>query len=1163
MMVVSSVSSWGGPAIEVKAAGASVSLVNPGFEEANMNGWTVTDETYSNIKNSKSDAHSGDNSFNYWYGTSYKFSLSQQLTGLDAGTYELRAWASGGGGETLLKLYAKEPGNGSAVWTTDMTNTGYNKWKQYTVGNIEVDSSGALEIGFEVDAPGETWGYFDDIELVRTDLAIPYDPNDFIKGVDISTLQAIEDAGVKYYEDGEEKDLLTILKDHGVNYIRLRLWNDPKESGQAPDGSYYNDKAHTIAMAKRVKDAGFKLLLDFHYSDKWAHPGQQVKPAAWKDLSYDELLEAVYDYTSDVLTELDTAGAYPDMVQIGNEINTGIIHPEGSTSNFDQMVQLLNQGIQAVRDTTPAGQDTQIMLHLAEGGKNGVFVDFFNKIDQAGGLDYDIIGISYYPYWHGTFYDLKDNMDKLVARYKKPVVVAETAYAFTPENGDGLANNVGVKEIETVGLPATEDNQKLVVETVMNTVASVEGHQGLGVFYWEPAWLKEVGWTTGEGNAWENQAMFDFKGHALSSLDAFKYVPGSLSTQPILVYPSTGVTVFKGEAPVLPDKADVQYNDGSMISADVVWDPIPADKLNQSGKFTLTGTVSGISQKAKIEITVKDQINYAKNYSFENGNLSDWILTGPSGVGKVTEDTGNAVSGKHAFNYWYDQDFAYELTQTVTGLPNGTYTLKAWVSGEKEDISTNKIHSAFELFAKDSSGLKQKADIETTGWNLWKQYTVNNIRVTDGVLTIGFNVEATAGMWGWIDDIELVQAVTPADPSTPTAPSTGSSPGSSPATTAPSTAVSSDNAGKIVTVTPEQLKPAGEGVVSLSVPAGASEVNLPVTAVSVVGDSSLEVKNEALSLVIPNEVLKKLIESAGGAADWSISLKLKQASADMVRQALEQAAGAAADATNIEPAGPMYDFHLSITASGSSAQELAKFDTPITITMNASEGADPNITGIYYLAPDGGLEYIPGTWKDGKITAQITHFSQYAVLKIMKRFQDVTDAHWAYTVVSSLAAKQIVAGTADGSFEPNREVTRAEFAAMLARALKLEPRNTTSFTDVSPDAWYADAVMAGYEAGILTGSDKGLFKPHEKITRQEMAVMVIRAYEMRQGSAAPAAQGLGIYKDEELISPWALPAVQAAYNLGLIKGQGQLYLAPRSMLSRAEAAQIVERLLNL
>ncbi|MBB6693227.1 glycosyl hydrolase 53 family protein [Cohnella xylanilytica] len=584
---------------------------------------------------------------------------------------------------------------------------------------------------------------------------------EFIKGADISTLQAIEDAGGKYYENGQEKDLLAILKDRGVNYIRLRLWNDPVEA----DG--YNDKAHVIEMAKRVKEAGLKLLLDFHYSDFWADPGKQVKPAAWSSLGYDELKKAVYDYTTEVLGELEAEGAYPDMVQVGNEINSGMLLPDGSVSDYDKLAGLLAEGIRGVRDTTPPGQETKVMLHLAEGGNNGVFRGFFDAMTQRN-VDFDVIGFSYYPFWHGTLGQLKNNLNDIAARYGKEVVVAETSYGYTLADGDGWANSFGQAEADEAGFPATVEGQKRLVTTVMNTVAHVPDGLGLGVFYWEPAWIPvpknakgeyQAGWKSKEGNAWDNQAMFDFKGNALDSLDAFAFEPGDLpDVLPVSVKAPEGVTVpanasVEEASARLPESVDVLFNEGSFRAVPVAWSAIDPEALTRIGTFELTGTVQDIGETVRIAVTVSAYKNVLGNPGFEEDyDFGGWTLTGTPGAAKVKEDSGNAYSGTHAVNYYAASDFAFELAQKATGLVNGRYVLKARVSGGGGERSLR-------LFASGLGGEPATGDnVANTGWKNWNEPALA-FDVTNGEATVGLAADAPGGTWGWIDDFELYREV--------------------------------------------------------------------------------------------------------------------------------------------------------------------------------------------------------------------------------------------------------------------------------------------------------------------------------------------------------------------------------------------------------------------
>jgi beta-galactosidase len=242
-----------------------------------------------------------------------------------------------------------------------------------------------------------------------------------IIGADISFLPQLEERGIKFSDRGVQKDAIQILKEHGFNYIRLRIFNNPAaDSGYSPKKGFC-DLAHTKEMAKRIKAAGMKFLLDFHYSDYWADPGKQYKPAAWKGLNFSQLKDSVYGFTRRVMTELKAQGTTPDMVQVGNEINHGMIWPEGHVAHFDSLAQLFKAGSDAVLSVDPS---VAIMLHIALGGQADESVFFLDNM-QARGVSFDVIGQSYYPKWHGTLSDLQHNLTDLVRRYNKDVVVVE------------------------------------------------------------------------------------------------------------------------------------------------------------------------------------------------------------------------------------------------------------------------------------------------------------------------------------------------------------------------------------------------------------------------------------------------------------------------------------------------------------------------------------------------------------------------------------------------------------------------------------------------------------------------------------------------------------------------------------------------------------------
>jgi hypothetical protein len=240
-------------------------------------------------------------------------------------------------------------------------------------------------------------------------------------GADISWLPEMEAAGRKFYDEGMEKDGIILLRDRGFNTIRLRIFVNPEnEEGYSPDIGYCGF-SHTLDMAKRVKDAGMDLLLDFHYSDYWADPQKQFKPKAWEGLTFETLQDSVRTYTTRVMRALHAQGTPPDMVQPGNEINHGMIWPDGHIGNPDQLAALLRAGVEGVEAVDP---EVPIMMHVALGGQNKESVFWFDNM-IARGVRFDIIGLSYYPRWHGTLDDLQANLHDLTTRYNKPANVVE------------------------------------------------------------------------------------------------------------------------------------------------------------------------------------------------------------------------------------------------------------------------------------------------------------------------------------------------------------------------------------------------------------------------------------------------------------------------------------------------------------------------------------------------------------------------------------------------------------------------------------------------------------------------------------------------------------------------------------------------------------------
>ena len=305
---------------------------------------------------------------------------------------------------------------------------------------------------------------------------------------------------VFYDQEGNQDEFLTILKRNGVNTIRLRLWVNPDTEHSGFD--------EVNEFSQSLKSLGFKTWLSLHYSDSWADPGKQVTPRKWQAIPFAALRDSVDSYTRQVMQEME-----PDYIQIGNEINTGLLHPEGHiTNNHDQFIELLKTGIAAVRANS---DETRIILHFA-GIENSAW--FFEQVQQ---LDYDIIGISYYPIWHGkSFEALKSGFENLSTKHGKSIVIAETAYPFTLDWNDWTTNIVGLDEqLILPELPATIDGQRDFVRQIKNLVLEVE--LGIGFCYWGGELIAWKGNQATDGSPWENQALFDFQNKALPVLSEF------------------------------------------------------------------------------------------------------------------------------------------------------------------------------------------------------------------------------------------------------------------------------------------------------------------------------------------------------------------------------------------------------------------------------------------------------------------------------------------------------------------------------------------------------------------------------------------------------------------------------------------------------------------
>ncbi|MGB4528918.1 MAG: glycosyl hydrolase 53 family protein [Bacillota bacterium] len=607
-------------------------------------------------------------------------------------------------------------------------------------------------------------------------------PADFIKGADISSVIALENSGVVFYNaEGEVQDIFQTLKEHGINYIRVRVWNDPYDAEGNPYGGGNNDLATAVKIGKRATAQGLRLCVNFHYSDFWADPSKQQAPKAWEGMSIDQKANALYEFTKHSLETLLREGIDVGMVQIGNE-TTGKMCGE---TNWINITKLMNAGSRAVREVSAAfDTDIEIAVHftnpergIREYHRYGMILDNFN-------VDYDIFASSYYPYWHGTLENLTAVLKDIAESFGKKVMVAEVAYAYTYENGDGFGNTISEESYVVKPYPITVQGQANAIRDCIQAVVDVGG-AGIGVFYWEPAWIPVPGssyeerfelwekygsgWATSfaasydpadagvyyGGSSWDNQALFDFNGRPLASLQVFKYVDtGAVTDLYIDAVKEVEVKVRIGDPVILPEAVTVIYNDSSTSEVAVVWDDVDLEAMSKSGPqdYIVYGTVrdqsGAVRALAKISVVEK---NYVDNPSFEEADMSMWKITN---INNVTTELGvidkmqDAHSGTKSLHFWSRSNVHFTVEQTVENLAPGLYNFSLFIQGG--DAAEQEIY----IYAI-ADGETYRVDTNIDGWRNFRNPIIRDIPVRSGAITVGAYVKCSPGAWGTLDDFLL------------------------------------------------------------------------------------------------------------------------------------------------------------------------------------------------------------------------------------------------------------------------------------------------------------------------------------------------------------------------------------------------------------------------
>ncbi|MDE6749401.1 MAG: glycosyl hydrolase 53 family protein [Lachnospiraceae bacterium] len=615
-------------------------------------------------------------------------------------------------------------------------------------------------------------------------------PDDFIRGVDISSIIVEENSGVVFYnEEGVEQDIFQTLAQNGVNYIRVRVWNNPYDENGNGYGGGNNDTATAAVIGARAAKYGMKLCVDYHYSDFWADPNKQMCPKEWDGMAIEDKSEALYQFTRESLTEIINAGAEVGMVQIGNEINNGL----SGEIDWGKRRQLLQAGSRAIREISQEmDMDIQIAVHFTDvSDKSGMLANAQKLVDKE--IDYDIFAVSYYTFWHGSMENLTEVLSTISKDYGKKVLIAETSYPYTVEDGDGSGNSVSEGDL-VAGYPATQQGQVNAVRDVCAAVAGV-GEAGLGVFYWEPAWIPVgvydgssadvlksnqekwegfgSGWASSYaseydpkdagvyygGSSWDNQAMFDFEGHPLESLKVFKYLHcGTLVEQVVEKISVDEVYVSIGKEVEMPENVTIIYNDRSTEAIPVEWyeEQVLNIDTSQAGVHEIWGRIldgkETTDEMTEVCCTVNvENFNYLLNPSFEDADTSMWEITSKSSdTTDFQEKESDAYSGVMSLHFWSTSEVSFTVEQKITGLEPGTYEFGLYLQGG--DAGDNA-----EMYIYADNGRDNLAAVTgVSGWCNWQNPVISDITVgEDGTLIVGASISCAAKGWGTLDDFYL------------------------------------------------------------------------------------------------------------------------------------------------------------------------------------------------------------------------------------------------------------------------------------------------------------------------------------------------------------------------------------------------------------------------
>ena len=610
-------------------------------------------------------------------------------------------------------------------------------------------------------------------------------PEDFIFGMDISSVLAEEASGVKYYDfDGNEADLFRILADNGINYIRVRIWNNPYDDEGHGFGGGNCDIRTAVEIGRRATACGMKLLADFHYSDFWADPKKQMAPRAWEGMEIEEKEAALYEYTLDCMRQLKDAGVDVGMVQVGNETNDMMC---GETI-WSDIAHLMDAGAKAVREVYP---EALIAVHFADPEKPDNYRKYASKLayyEQYGRIQYDVFATSYYPYWHGTLDNLAEILTEISETYGKKVMVMETSYAYTAEDTDFSANTIGEGSAVIKDYPYTPQGQANCLRNITDTIVN-RTPAGIGVCWWEGAWITVGGSSRAEnheiweqygsgwassyagvydpkdagkyygGSAVDNQAFFDAEGKPLESLKVFRLMREGNEIDPVPDALEEPSLICDLNMPLeLPETVNAIMTDDSRQAVPVTWNLTKEkdEQMHAGGpsQHVIIGEAEGKEARCYVSMV---EYNYVTDYSFEEDSRA-WIITDLKKADElyIEDKKTDSLTGTKHMHFWSAAQDSVEFTleQIVSDLPEGKFRLQVSVMGG--DCGNTDIYAYVKA---DGEEVARSEQIPITGWNNWNTGVIPEFtHEAGGEVTIGIYVKCQGtgnGAWGKIDDVLL------------------------------------------------------------------------------------------------------------------------------------------------------------------------------------------------------------------------------------------------------------------------------------------------------------------------------------------------------------------------------------------------------------------------